>query len=56
MSLRHPPKLPLNFWREKIPAPKLRISGITTAFAESVGHMDKDVAAPVDVESNSDNC
>jgi hypothetical protein len=54
-KLRHPPKLPLNYWREKIPVPKLRISGITKAFAESVGRMDMSVAAPIDVESDSDN-
>jgi hypothetical protein len=42
---RHPPKLPLNYWREKILVPKLRISGITKAFAESDGHMDISAAA-----------
>jgi hypothetical protein len=46
-KLRHPPKLPLNYWREKIPASKLRISGITKAFAESVGHMNISAAAPL---------
>ncbi len=32
-KIRHPPKLPLSCWREKILAPKLRISGLTKAFA-----------------------
>jgi hypothetical protein len=45
----------LNYWQEKIPAPKLRISGITKAFSESVGCMDISVAAPIDVKSDSDN-
>jgi hypothetical protein len=37
---RHPPQLPLQLWRDKISPPKLRISGLTRAFAECVGRLD----------------
>jgi hypothetical protein len=56
-KLRHPPKLPLICWREKIFLPKLRISGLMRAFAEWVGHLNiTSVSASFDSESVSDSC
>ncbi len=54
-KLRHPPKLPLSCWREKILAPKLRISGLIKAFAECVGCMNITVGSPIDIESDSES-
>ena len=50
---RHPPKLPLHCWRDRISPPKLRISGLTRVFAECVGLLD--LAVPVCSEDKSDS-
>ena len=56
-KLRYPPKLPLICWQEKILPLKLRISGLTRAFAECVGHLNiTSVSTSFDSESDSDSC
>jgi hypothetical protein len=45
-KLRHPAKLPLSCLREKLDAPKLRISVLMKVFAVSMGHMKISIVAP----------
>lgn len=52
---RHPAKLPLSCWRDKLDAPKLRISVLTKAFAESVGHMNIRIAYHINIKSDDRN-
>jgi hypothetical protein len=52
-KVMHPAKLPLTCWRERLAAPKLRISVLTKAFAESVSHINISISA--DESDNNDN-
>jgi hypothetical protein len=55
-KLRHPAKLTLSCWREKLAAPTLRVSALMKAFAVSVGHMSICIIAPHIVnESDSED-
>ncbi len=47
-------KLPLSGWKEKIQAPKLRITGLMRAFSGSVSHLMISGSYSIDSESYSD--
>ena len=58
---RHPAKMPVSYWRDRLAPPKLRINKLTSIFAKNVGRMnidfdEDDISVDSESESSEYQC